>query len=380
MSVIGDYLNKEAEVGESVGLYFQKLGGKGGGAEKMLCFLAEELLNRGYTVHIFSWDPPCASSFYKISDDVHWHKMNFLGGFRDKVRRSIILFRLLLRYRIRVLIGFVMSGDMTVFAAALASGTKVIAAERNAPSMYYYLYGSFRRWINFNLLRFANKIIVQNEQFRTEYPKYLIKKIVSIPNPVKKTTSKASPCGFSGQAKVVLYIGRLEPVQKRPEILLEAFALVATSYPGWNLVFVGDGISKVHLLARIRELRLESRIFIFETTHDVEPFFLGAQLYAMPSAWEGFPNALAEAMSYGLPSIGFEGSQGVASLISKEQGWLAKGSNSHNELAKSLASAFDSPNERVTRGISASRLTEAFDANEIIDIWENVINLREKAH
>lgn len=371
-------MNQETRGGEAVALYFQKLGGEGGGAEKMLCFLANELSSRGYTIHIFSWDSPCASSFYKLSEDVQWHRLSFLGGVRDKVRRSAMLFRLLLRYRIKVLIGFVMSGDMTVFAAALASGTKIIAAERNSPSMYYYLYGTFRRWLNFNLLRLANKIIVQNEQFITEYPKYLIKKIIPISNPVKQQASKASPGGFSGKTNIVLCVGRLEPVQKRPEILLEAFALVATSYPDWNLVFVGDGISKVHLLARIRELHLESRVSIFHTTLNVEAFYLDAQLFATASAWEGFGNAIAEAMSYGLPSIGFKGSQGVSSIISTEQGWLAKGFDSHNELAKSLASAFGSQNERVAKGILASRTTEAFDANGIINTWENVINLREK--
>jgi len=373
-------VNQETRGGGAIALYFQRLGGEGGGAERMLCFLANELSRRGYTIHIFSWDPPYASSFYEISDDVQWHRLNFCGGVRDKVRRSIMLYRLLRRYRIKVLIGFVMSGDMTVYAAALASGTRVIAAERNAPSMYYYLYRPFRRWINFNLLRFVNKVIVQNEEFIADYPKYLAEKIVSIPNPVKQPACIACPDGFSGRSKVVLYIGRLEPVQKRPEVLLEAFALVATNYPDWNLVFVGDGISRVHLLARIRELGLASRISIFRTTLDVEPFYMSAQLYVMPSAWEGFPNALAEAMSYGLPAIGFEGSQGVASLLSIEQGWLAKGVDSYNELARSLASAFSAPAERVARGISARRITEEFGANEIIDAWENVINFREKSH
>lgn len=375
-----NHLNQQVLAKRVIALYFQKLGGEGGGAERMLCFLANELSSRGYVVHIFSWDATNASSFYEISDDVYWHRLNFFGGVRDKARRSIMLYRLLRRYRIKVLIGFVMSGDMTVYAAALASGTRVIAAERNAPSMYYYLYGTFRRCINFNLLRFVNKVIVQNEEFRNDYPKYLVKKIVSIPNPVKQPITKASPDSAFGRTNVVLYIGRLEPVQKRPEILLEAFALVAASHPDWNLVFVGDGISKVHLLARIRELCLESRVSIFRTTLDVESFYLSAQLYVMPSAWEGFPNALAEAMSYGLPVIGFEGSQGVASLISTEQGWLAKGVDSYNELAKSLASAFSAPDERVARGISACRITEAFAANEIIDAWENVINLQEKSH
>lgn len=37
--------------------------------------------------------------------------------------------------------------------------------------------------------------------------------------------------------------------------------------------------------------------------------------FAIPSFWEGFPNAVAEALAYGLPAIGFAEAEGVNSLI-----------------------------------------------------------------
>jgi GalNAc-alpha-(1->4)-GalNAc-alpha-(1->3)-diNAcBac-PP-undecaprenol alpha-1,4-N-acetyl-D-galactosaminyltransferase len=340
----------------------------------MLCLLANELSSRGYNVHIITWDPPGASSFYLISDSVQWHRLDFREGFRDKARRAIELRQLLLKYQIRTMIGFVMSGDMTVFAAALTSNVRIIAAERNAPSMYKYLYTSFRRWLNFNLLRLSEKIIVQSESFKMGYPSYLTKKIVVIPNPVMKAELSSCPGGSVDRKKTLLCVGRLEAIQKRPQLLLEAFGLIASDFSDWNLFFVGDGDIKDTLFARIKELKLESQIYIFPTTNDISSYYAHAQIFVMPSAWEGFPNALAEAMSHGLPAIGFEGSQGVAPLISESSGWLARGSATYEELAKVLRSAMSDPDERVARGVYARRAMESFSTNKIIDGWQNMIS------
>lgn len=149
----------------SVTLYFQRLGGLGGGAERMLCALANALLARGHRVSIVTWDPPETKSFYPLDSAVRWHRLGMGVGVKDKLRRALAMRNVLKQHDSRCLIGFVMSGDMTVFSAALASQTPIIAAERNGPSIYYHYYSSARRRLNFCLLRLARRITVQLPDF-----------------------------------------------------------------------------------------------------------------------------------------------------------------------------------------------------------------------
>jgi hypothetical protein len=52
-----------------VALYFHRLAGMGG-AERMVCLLANALVARGFAVHVFSCDEPGAEPFYNVSPEV----------------------------------------------------------------------------------------------------------------------------------------------------------------------------------------------------------------------------------------------------------------------------------------------------------------------
>ena len=58
-----------------VGLYFQSLSRKGGGAEKNIIWLSNELEKNNFDVHLFSWDKKNSKSFYQISKKIKSHKM-----------------------------------------------------------------------------------------------------------------------------------------------------------------------------------------------------------------------------------------------------------------------------------------------------------------
>ncbi len=116
-------------------------------------------------------------------------------------------------------------------------------------------------------------------------------------------------------APVLVTSGRLAP-QKNQSPLLDAFAALLRRRPA-KLVFVGDGELRAALTDHARALGL--RVFaaweagaVLTPEHDV--YFLGLQAnpfkylrpaaaFVFPSAWEGFPMALGEAMICGLPVL-----------------------------------------------------------------------------
>jgi GalNAc-alpha-(1->4)-GalNAc-alpha-(1->3)-diNAcBac-PP-undecaprenol alpha-1,4-N-acetyl-D-galactosaminyltransferase len=82
-----------------------------------------------------SWDGPDARAFYALDPRIVWSRLGFRPGAPDKLRRTRALARLLHDHRTRILVGFVMSGDKTVYAAAKLAGVRLIVAERNAPTI-----------------------------------------------------------------------------------------------------------------------------------------------------------------------------------------------------------------------------------------------------
>ena len=115
-------------------------------------------------------------------------------------------------------------------------------------------------------------------------------------------------------APVLVTSGRLT-LQKNQAPLLDIFAAVLRQQPA-KLVFVGDGELREPLLSHARALGLRVFAAWEETplTADYDVFFLGLQqnpfkylrpatAFVFPSAWEGFPMALGEAMICGLPVL-----------------------------------------------------------------------------
>lgn len=118
-------------------------------------------------------------------------------------------------------------------------------------------------------------------------------------NPLTLTPGK--PC--DPNAKKFLSIGRMVPLHKGFDILIEAFAIFAQSNKEWTLDIVGEGPEKGKLESLIAEHHLENRITIHQFTHHIQKYYSAASVYVLSSRWEGMPLVLAEAMSHGLPII-----------------------------------------------------------------------------
>ena len=358
----------------AVALYFHRLG-VAGGAQRMVCLLADALAGRNFLVHVVSWDQSGATAFYPLDAKVKWHRLGFYPGVADKLRRAGTLAKLLREQNVRVLVGFVMSGDRTVFVAAKLAATKLIAAERNAPAMYHMRYSRLERWLSFASLHVADRITVQFAEYVRDYPATLQNRIEVIPNPVEMPSQRARPeQPRPGGRFALLTVGRLDSVQKGMDKLVEAFAIVADRHPAWDLVIVGDGPAEADLRNLAVARGISGRVRLTGPIHNVFQQYVESNLFVLPSRWEGFPNALAEALAHGLPAVGFRDTPGVAQLIKHgETGWLADGSGDELALAKVLDEAMGSNPERANRGANASRSMAVYAPEPQFDRWASLI-------
>ncbi len=101
--------------------------------------------------------------------------------------------------------------------------------------------------------------------------------------------------------RILLFVGRFE-YQKNLLFLLDAFALAAKRTPSLQLVLMGDGSQKQALLDRASELDLSTRIRFFGPG-DPLPLYRAADVFVLPSRYEGMPVVAAEAQATGLPCL-----------------------------------------------------------------------------
>ncbi len=341
----------------------------------MACLLANELSRRGFLVHLLTLDGKNSTSFYTLNSSVNWIRIGFHDGVVDKLRRTIGIYKILKKHNIGIFLGFVISGDKSCYIASKLAGVRLIAAERNAPDMYWLRYSTFHRHLSFFLLYLSDCITIQFPRFAKKYPASLRSRMVSISNPVFRAVSFAEPGRHSPSGRfTLLAVSRIDDNQKRISCLIHAFSLIAQEFQNWDLLIVGDGPDMDKILLLISGYDLEKRILFQHSTKDIVGVYVSSNLFVIPSLWEGFPNSLAEAMAHGLPAVGFKGAAGVSDLIHDSSGWLAPGLDDSNSLANTLRDAMADDSERIFRGKRAIKAMLDFDPKVQFDHWENLLN------
>lgn len=364
----------EKQKNQTIVLYFYSLK-IAGGAERQVIALADLLSNK-FDVVLVTWDTLDAVSFYSLGEKVVWLKLGSKSrGLLSKIIRLKNLFAALRRTKASTIVGFVMAGDTVVYAAAIFARVKIIAAERNSPSMYFFKYNFLQRIKIWVLLHLTTRIVTQFPDFIPLYPRTLQKRTRVISNiiPINRTIVNVGSKNADGRY-IMLGVQRLDSLQKRPLLLLKAFNLIHSKIPLWDLHLVGSGPELQNIQSFISSNNLINRVRLFSETKNVMSHYQKANLFVTASKWEGFSNAVVEAMSLGIPCVGYSQSSGISQLI-KGSGWVAQGLNHEADLALAIVKACESNLERENRGQKAIEKMKIFHEIDQTFEWETVISL-----
>lgn len=320
-------------------LFSKSFGGIAGGIEKMSLLIAEALVSEGHSVLVISIDKTDASSFFKWPAGVEWLKLDIgdptkKSGFRVRLARLVSIRKAILSYSADSVVGFQVGAFALVRLATLGLKIKVIAAERNAPTLFNYIRFGYLKKVGSNfILSFASAIAVQFPDYRYLYPSLLRGKIFVTPNIVEKTTQLRHRKTPSELTKI-LFVGRLT-FQKNAQVLLEACSMLDGKV---RIVLIGEGPDKQILEDLAHKNNLD--ILFIGPTSNLGEYFLDSDLLVMPSRWEGFPNVVAEALSFGLPVVAFRKCSGMSQLISDGvSGVLARGDMTPLNLSTAIQTA-----------------------------------------
>jgi glycosyltransferase involved in cell wall biosynthesis len=130
-----------------------------------------------------------------------------------------------------------------------------------------------------------------------------------------------SKWGISSEQPLILFLSRLIP-RKGADILIEAFAR-ACPESGWLVIAGPEGETgyRSYLESRAKESGIEARVLFTGPLYDEDKkaALADADIFALPSRYENFGNAVAEAIASGVPVI-VSNSCGIQSLVHDRAG------------------------------------------------------------
>ncbi|MEM7770700.1 MAG: glycosyltransferase family 4 protein [Cyanobacteria bacterium P01_A01_bin.37] len=351
----------------------------GGGAERVLATVANGLADRGHEVAVLTFEQPGGQSFYPLNHAIQRLDLGIGSTVHsattsETLKRLPALRRAVLQYAPNVAIGFMHSIFIPLGLAMLGTSIPIIASEHIVPKHY-----QSRRFIETCLLSatplLVRRITCVSEQVRLSYPFYLRKSMVAIANPVAIKPSHSPSPQQPKFGKTLLSVGRLEP-QKDHTTLVQAFGQIAAEFPEWQLKIVGDGSLRENLEAQIQSLGLSDRISLPGSTQNIAAEYQSANLFVMPSKYESFGLTVVEALSYGLPVVGFQSCQGVNQLVRSGVNGLLVDATGHRvtALATSLKRMMSDESllHNLSRGTTES--LEPHRLRNVLDHWEVLLS------
>ncbi|OKH87449.1 glycosyl transferase family 1 [Thalassospira sp. TSL5-1] len=355
-----------------------------GGVERMATAMMNEMIDRGFKVGLLTWDEENAEAHYELHPQIKWMKLDMgnpqnAAGWGLRLRRQMRIRHLILDFQPDVIIAFQVGAFIATRTALLGTGIPIIAAERNSPDLFDYVrHGKQLRRRSNLFLATSDCITVQLESYRKKYPAFLRKRIVAIPNPVWKPSNCHLSISRAPKTKLILSMGRLS-YQKNQTFLLRAFALIADKNPDWTLALVGDGEAETELRGLAKKLNLTDRVVFAGSVKNVSDWYEKSDFLAFPSLWEGFPNALVEALSYGVPAIGLKSTSGVNELLQDGYNGLLVEST-EAAFAKAMQHMIDSPEMCKDMGEIAIESVAKYAPSHIFDRWQKLFSDLARVH
>jgi glycosyltransferase involved in cell wall biosynthesis len=360
----------------------------GGGAERVCVNLANAWVDRGWDVTLLTVAQNSINSAYSIDprvkrQDVGWPRqpradeLNSIAIVTQGLEQAgcpelVAEINLIAMIRCAILVTspdlVVAHVDMTnvrVLATMLGTKVPVIACEHTDVNQIYLPRWQSARYV---LYRGAAAVVASHAA-GADWLARSGARAYAIHNPL------VGPPSFKLERKDdkrrLISIGRLSP-EKRPALMVRAFASIAADFPNWDLEIYGVGPLSDPLAGLANELA-PGRIHLRGFTKDVYTILTGADLFVSSSWVEGFGNTIWEALACGVPVVVTDCGAAVRSLVRDGVDGLIVRERGIRGFAAALGSLMKDDARRKAFAARAPEVLTRFSLESSLAAWDALL-------
>lgn len=344
-----------------------------GGTERVLCSVANGLLQRGYEPVVISmWGEGEAA--FVLDEKIRQYRLaaQYPHGILANLKNIAALYRIVRKERITVLVDVdLILTFYSLPVKILRPGLKRIAWEH---FNYYYQFrknNRIRRLAMRLAAAFSDALVVLSKEDMGYYADHLsIRGLlcqIYDPNPYENVTDTGK------EEKLIFAAGRLTRA-KGFDLLLESWALLEKDFPDWNLVIAGSGEEEAALKASAQKKGLR-RVTFAGLVREMEAWYRRSAFFVLPSRYEGFGMVLVEAMAHARPVVSYACKAGPSDIVTDGTDGFLVPEGDPVEFAKGMRRLMESEPLRKEMGKHAKRSVERFELGKILDRWEDLLGM-----
>lgn len=374
-----------------------------GGVETVTTLLSNEFVKQGHRVCIVSFEQPHPELDIQLHAGIRLHKLEYPVW---KQKNLLVLRNILRDERIDVIIN---QWSLPFYVARLcrkaigAGGQcKLISVLHNVPdsnariekyrmaienstSALQRLIGRWKLfavkkligWSTRYVYHCSDRYVVLSDSFHPIFKKITglkcIDRLITLTNPITLVDEeyKYKP---EEKRKEVLYVGRLDPNQKRVSRLIDVWALLEKRFPDWQLIIVGDGPELGVLEEKIRKYNL-SKVRLEGFRNPLE-YYKSASLITLTSEYEGFGLVILEGMNFGVVPVIYGSYPAVYDIIQEPlNGQIvdARDGFSAQRMADALAEYMSDENRLQATASKAIDSVVRFSLQTVLSQWTHLL-------
>jgi GalNAc-alpha-(1->4)-GalNAc-alpha-(1->3)-diNAcBac-PP-undecaprenol alpha-1,4-N-acetyl-D-galactosaminyltransferase len=350
---------------------------QGGGAERVMSQLANYWSVR-HEVHLITWSDQLQDA-YPLNKRLHRHGLNLqapssgLGqGIFANLKRVRALRHTLKTIDPQLVVSFCDQMNIVTLEALRAMTTVPVWIAEHSDPEQQRLSPLWERWRRRNYHHCTGCVALTESiaKFMTRWiPAQRLRVIPNalgqLPNSINYQAQ--APAGLN----TILFVGRLSQ-EKGLDLLLAAWRIAHELLPQWQLKMVGDGPARAGLQAAAGNL---PRIEFSGWSSNPEQFYSSSQLFVLSSRYEGFPMALIEALSYGLPAVTTNCSSALEQLksVSGQACLQVMQGDSPAELANHIIRLAQDQATRQRMSESARQVAQQYSWPAIAPKWDQLL-------
>ena len=344
-----------------------------GGAERVVCDLADKMFNKGHNVKIAYLTGEILT--YPIHKEVELIKVN-LNNLGSLIPAYINLTKIIKKYQPDVVHSHMVHANILMRLVRLSIPiNKLICTAHNSNEggkLRMLAYRATHKLGDLTtnvskeaVLAFENMKAVPLNEMLTTYNGIDLEKFSYSSNARVELNRELS---IDDSYKVILAVGRFSDQKDYPNLLKAVYLLKAEAESLFKLIIVGDGDLRALIENMIDELDLKNQVILLGRRNEIPKLMSAADLFVLPSKYEGFGLVVAEAMACECLVVATD-CGGVAEVLNNSEFLIPPADALVLKNKIKYALELEDKDKSIVINKNLNHVQESFSLEDIIEKW-----------